>query len=184
MMVIEGDFDGGNTFTDCSVENNVTFNGGTLFQCGMSGVITITGTETVQIIQCYSLRNGADPDHPLVDFNGAHETPFVLRAYSGGFGLENMSSSTADITLEFESGFLHLHDTLTAGQVVIRGICNVENLGTSGTFVLLDQTITGQVLDVPNIVWDEPMAAHTTADTFGSQVKSKLLTAVKFLGLK
>jgi hypothetical protein len=33
-------------------------------------------------------------------------------------------------------------------------------------------------------IWDEPMATHSASGTFGAQIKNKLLTVAKFLGLK
>lgn len=37
---------------------------------------------------------------------------------------------------------------------------------------------------IADAVWEEDLATHTTADTFGEQVGSKLLTFVKWFGLK
>ncbi len=46
----------------------------------------------------------------------------------------------------------------------------LESLGTSA--------------ETADAVWDEPVAGHDTAATFGEQVLNKLLTVAKFLGLK
>jgi hypothetical protein len=61
----------------------------------------------------------------------------------------------------------------------------VTVISTNSAGLIVEPTSTpptvGQIADA---VWDEPMAGHTTADTFGDQVRSKLLTFVKWIGLK
>lgn len=51
---------------------------------------------------------------------------------------------------------------------------------TVGTFGGEASTLT----EIVDGVWDEPMAAHNTPATFGEQVRAKLLTLGKFIGLK
>jgi len=51
---------------------------------------------------------------------------------------------------------------------------------TPATFGGEDSTLT----EIVDGVWDEPMAAHTTPATFGDQVRAKLLTLGKWIGLR
>lgn len=51
---------------------------------------------------------------------------------------------------------------------------------TVATFGGEDSTLT----EIVDGVWDEPMSGHTTSATFGDQVRAKLLTLGKWIGLR
>jgi hypothetical protein len=61
-------------------------------------------------------------------------------------------------------------------------------LPTAFTQVLLERDTSAVIVDGagsdPGAVWDELLADHTVAGSFGEWVGSKLLSVVKFLGLK
>jgi hypothetical protein len=72
---------------------------------------------------------------------------------------------------------------------VENGILNPTGLVTvistnSGGLIVEPTSTPPTPVEIADAVWDEPMAAHTTADTFGVQVKNNLLTFVKWIGLK
>lgn len=55
---------------------------------------------------------------------------------------------------------------------------------SAGLIINEGQSLTpGDLDDIADAVWDEPLAGHTTASTFGEWVQNKLLTVSKFLGL-
>lgn len=69
------------------------------------------------------------------------------------------------------------------GILIPTGLVTVISTNSGGLIVEPEST-PPTVVEIADAVWDESMAAHTTDDTFGNQVRSKLLTAAKFLGLK
>ncbi len=115
---VTGLIKGGNmTFTDCALIN-VTDLGGLALRCGLSGTIALdTGQSTLH--QCYSLEPGAAT--PVLDMVGAGRTA-AIRAYSGGLSIQNMSSAGNKLTVDLLSGHVILENTITAGEVLIRGV--------------------------------------------------------------
>lgn len=117
-----------------------------------------------------------------------------------------------DATTEL-SGFFFLRNDLgwrikmpeATGRVIIEGdlfprdsTIDLFEASTGSFNVFLTQVVSskslvsasqasltpGDLTDIADAVWDEPMAGHTTAGTFGNQVRKKLLTVAKFIGLK
>jgi hypothetical protein len=150
-LTVQGTLDGGNTLRGCAVLDINYFNG-FVFQCGMSGTITLGGTEEAIFIQCFSLFAGGGPGaFAVLDLGGAHVTPVVVRDWQGVLALSNMlSTSGAGISIDMSSGRLVVESDVTAGVVTLRGLCGRENNGGTvangnGTFVLNDETESAKI---------------------------------------
>jgi hypothetical protein len=112
-----------------------------------------------------------------------------------------VAGTTFARTIEVINGFsITLEDTGGAYSVRMinsnNNMFDVENnilnptslntvISTNSGGLIVEPTSTPPTAEViADAVWDEPMAGHTTADTFGDHVRSKLLTFVKWIGLK
>jgi hypothetical protein len=146
-LTIQGDLDGANTLRECSILNLNYFNG-FIWQCGFGGTVTLFGTATAVILQCFSFVAGAGPgQYPTIDLGGNHETPLVIRDWNGGLGIANASSQSASCSIDMSSGRVIFEDTITAGTYTVRGIVSsdgvVDNSGPGTT--VQDMTITADI---------------------------------------
>lgn len=161
-MTITGTLDGGNTLRECAIQSLNLFNG-FIFQCGISGTITLNGTNPAVILQSFSLVAGGGPSqYPVIDLGGTVVTPVVIRDWTGGLGFENCSTQSASFSVDFASGRAIFDSTITAGTFTVRGIADVEdNSGVGAT--VSDLTIQGTVAnDVLAGVVDSTGASDVT----------------------
>lgn len=128
----------------------------------------------------------------LITGDGANLKTLTIRGTGGGTDNGITISGANDSTIEnvriedatgygidIESGSLNTHilddvtfDNSTLGDIQDNGTDTYRKPQTAIT--------TGDIADA---VWDEPLANHTTADTFGERVGSKLLSLAVWLGL-
>ncbi len=118
-------------------------------KCMFQGTVTLGGTvdaahgTTFQMLDCTSAVPGSAT--PTIDFNG---TGYGLscRNYNGGLTLTNKTGPEA-VSIDLNSGHVHIHDDVTAGEIVVRGIGKVSDHST-GTTVVIDETIKGAELNI------------------------------------
>lgn len=160
------------------VDNSI--DGGFYFECSFSGTTTLTGTEQVNIITCYSgVAGGGPSDTPKFVINNAI---VVGRDYYGGVEFQS-KTSTAGFSWDMSSGQVVVNDNNTTGDMTLRGNGKWTNKDTyAGTATVINE------LDNPDTVaaavWNALVVTYTAAGSFGQQVGRKLLTVSKFLGLK
>jgi len=145
-LTVEGTLDGNNIFKNCTL-NNINYVNGILQECSLTGTISIDGNAQANVINCWSGTAGIEDSQLVTIDMGGGGNSLALRNYSGGLKLTNYNGSGA-ITLDFASGRVVIDATCTAGEIGIRGVCDVTDNSAAGCTVL-DQTLnTG--LDVIN----------------------------------
>lgn len=142
-MTVTGTLDGGNTFRQCNILD-ITYVNGFIFQCALNGVITLGGGAQASILDCWSnVASSADPEnHPHVDMGGFGNS-LALRNYSGVLGIRNYSGG-GGLSLDMASGEVLLENTITAGEITVRGVADVQDQ-TTGTAAVLDLTVNNAV---------------------------------------
>jgi hypothetical protein len=148
-MTIEGTMDGDNTFRNCHLLD-INYTNGFIVECALDGLVTLGGGAQCSILDSWSnVAGGGDAAYPTIDMGGSSNS-LALRNYSGGIALKN-SSGGGDVSMDMASGRVVVYPTVTAGEVVVRGISEVMDMSTGTATVIdstvnetLDQVITGQ----------------------------------------
>jgi len=109
-------------------------------------------------INCHSDFVGS---YPHIDMNGSGNS-LLVRDYSGELGLQNYAGG-GDVTLDFDSGFFHVDSTVTAGTVIVRGICAVHDDST-GTATVYDRTISYDAETARKLLENRQELVDTGAD--------------------
>lgn len=143
-MTVQGDLDGANTLRECALLNINYFNG-FIFQCGLGGTITLSGTATAVILQSFSLIAGSST--PFIDLGGVQTTPLVIRDWQGGIELINRTGGSAATSVDLSSGTLKFSATITTGDFIVRGLGDVVDNST-GTTTVDDRTINARLTDL------------------------------------
>jgi hypothetical protein len=137
-LSIVGTLDGDNTFTNCLL-HTINYVNGFLINCAIEDVITLGGNAQCSILDCWSNVAGSGPgQYAIIDMGGSGNS-LALRNFSGGVEIRNYSGG-GEVTLDMASGEVEIETTVTAGEVVVRGIANVIDLST-GTAVVIDSTV-------------------------------------------
>ena len=160
-MSILGTLDGQNTLRECVV-GNINFFNGEIYECALEGTVILGGGIQAGIFDCWSNIPGGGPtDYPLVDMGGSGQG-LVLRGYSGGLGIENVTDSTADkSSIDMNSGRIIFESDVFGGDFVIRGVADVEdNSGVNAT--INDQTINADIHDVGKILRNKTVTDPAT----------------------
>lgn len=152
----------------CTIIDLAVFKG-VAKQCLLKGTIVLSGgiDETVHFLNCWSAMPGSGT--PIIDMGG--DGPSLnARQIAGGFVLKNKTGNSG-ITIDFVSGQLKIESTVTAGNIVVRGIGKItknEGLATIENYALVNpETISDQVWDE---ITGEHMISGSTAD-FLSKIK-------------
>lgn len=118
------------------------------------GDVALAGVDDVHLVGCYSGVPGHD--HPDIDMGGSGRG-LGVRGYHGGLGIHNLTGAE-NISLDFDSGQIHIHSDVTAGLIVCRGIAKLTD--DSGGTAVIDSTnlINSLVYDLlgvtgENIKW-------------------------------
>ncbi len=145
---IMGTLDGNNIFSHCTVKSVMMFEG-IIHECGIIGPIEIGAGTVAQLIGCWSeIAGGGVGAYPMIDMGGAAGTDLLVRDYSGGLGLGNLSNANTTASLDMSSGRVVLDADLTAGSITIRGIAEVTDNSAGAT--VSDSTL--QTITVPDIL--------------------------------
>jgi len=148
---VSGTLDGNCVLKDCYVDT-LNYVSGFIESCVLApGVITLGGATTAHFLDCYSGVPGTGT--PTINMGG-NGPSLAMRNYNGGVKLTNKSGNAA-VSIDLNSGQVILENTVTAGEIVIRGIGKLTDQ-SNGATVLAKDLIQG----------------------------SKLLTVARFLGLK
>ena len=113
----------------CYVQN--VSMGGFMFNCAVGGDVTMLGP--LSMLDCWSGIPGAN--HPDIDISNAGD--LGVRGYNGGIGIGGATLSTIDMSFD-GIGSVHLHNTLTAGTFVVRGVGILNDDTTDSALVLID----------------------------------------------
>jgi hypothetical protein len=145
---VVGTLDGENKLQNCRI-TNLNYLNGVVEQCLLGpGTITLGGSATAHFLDCWSGVPGTST--PVIDMGGAGQS-LALRNYNGGISLRNKSGSDA-ISIDLNSGQVILESTLTAGDIVVRGIGKLTDL-SQGANVLSEDFISPE--NIATHVWSD-----------------------------
>ncbi len=130
-MAVQGVLDNGNILRECNVLD-ISHNNGFIHQCSLSGVITLGGNTQSTIMSCYSGFAGSALT-ATIDMGGSGN-PLVLRDFSGGVKITNRNG-TDGVSIDMSSGQAIIDETVTAGEITVRGVCYLTNNGTGTSTV-------------------------------------------------
>ena len=165
---VTGTLDGDCVLKDCEVED-LTYIWGYIETCVLGGTVTLGGNQPAHFLDCYSGIPGTAT--PTLDCGG-DGPPLAARNYNGGIKLVNKSGAAA-VSIDLNSGQVILDNTVTAGEIVVRGLGKL--IDTSGnhihTGVWNGATIVNETVNLDEI------AERVVTD-------SRVLTVPLYLGLK
>lgn len=135
-LTIQGTLDNDNTVKRCKVLN-LTHVNGKVFECTISGKITLDGGSRLDLQNCFSgVAGGAVTQTAEVDMGGSGQS-LTVRNYSGGLKLSNRTGTDA-VSMDMLSGQVVIDSTVTAGEITVRGIARLTNNGTGTSTVNTD----------------------------------------------
>ena len=137
-------------------------------QSALNGTITLAPGSQASIFDCYSNVPGGGPGE-YADIHMGGNGSLALRNYSGGLRVGDFAGGAA-VSLDFLSGRCIVEDTVTAGDIYIRGTCDVTDDST-GSATIHDQTLNQKIDDTPQNVWDKDEDEVTTPNSMGRKVK-------------
>lgn len=166
--------------TKCTLANNVEGLHGNFFECGFEGNLNVASsaalTRTTVFTDCFSILGGAG-QRPALDLGGgAAGCDVSNRGYKGGLDVDGSVHANDSSTMGFVHGNCELLAGNTLGDMAVRGSCKFTD-NSAGATVDTDGLIRAQI-------WQALIADFQTAGSFGEYVSKKLLSVVKFLGLK
>jgi len=147
---VTGVLDGSTNLENCLLQT-LSGVGGEISNCGLDDA-TITLSGETHFINCYS--NVAGSTTPIIDAGGAGRD-FSMRNYNGGIQINNKTGSDK-VSIDLNSGKIVLDSTVTAGEIVIRGVglltdnstaaVNSEGLVSVGAIweTVIDNNITAE----------------------------------------
>lgn len=175
---VMGTLDGNCKVKGC-ILYNLSYIYGIVEQCLLeAGDIVLGGSNMAQFIDCWS--GSADQSSiPYIDM-GSSGQDLILRNYNGAIGIKNLSGANK-VSIDLNSGMVILDNTITEGEIVIRGVGQVINNTTGTASVDTNYLINPSV--ITTMVWDAPTNEHTTVGTIGGDYYNMLQTFPRLLGL-
>lgn len=134
--------------TNCAIGLASDFSG-FMQKCSFTSTLTMGGSGTVDIIDCYSSIAGYGS--PIIDMNMANIS-LSIRNYTGGLKLINKSGS-GNASVDFIAGRLFVDNTVSGGTIVVRGVGEIVDTGTTST-------LETNALINPALVDDELTTSH------------------------
>lgn len=125
-LTIQGVLDNANVLRECNILD-ITNNNGFIFQCALSGTITLGGAAQAMIMNCFSGIAGADLT-PTLDMGGSGQS-LAIRGYSGGIKIANRTG-TDGVSIDVLSGQIIIDSTVTAGELTVRGHAKLTDNST------------------------------------------------------
>jgi hypothetical protein len=149
-LTVQGTLDNVNTIRGSNILNLVDVNG-FIFQCAISGTISLGGGAQTSIFDCYSgVAGGGAGQTSNIDLNGASNN-LVLRNFSGGITLSNTGIGvSSDISIDMNSGRVLLDSSLDSGDITIRGVAKVVDNSNGAT--INDETLDPIELRKPSFI--------------------------------
>ncbi len=158
---VTGVLDGGNVLRNCLV-HDLTYVNGYIEQCILgSGDIVLGGGQEAHFLDCWSGVVGSST--PTIDLGGSGQG-LGIRNYNGGIKLKN-KTGPEKVSVDLNSGHVILDSTITAGEIVIRGIGEVTN--NAGGTATVDTTYLVSPPSLADAILDDDLADHVTVGTVG-----------------
>jgi hypothetical protein len=130
----------GNSVIENAVAQDLNFVDGVVRNSGIIGDIILSGTSTLQLLDCYE----GSQVRPCLDFGGSG-TGLIVTNWNGAICLKNKSGSEAAF-LDLASGDIEIENSVTNGTITLRGVGKWDNKFTySGGATIVDETIFTRV---------------------------------------
>jgi hypothetical protein len=170
---ITGTLDGGNVLKNCLI-STLNYVNGYIEQCILnSATITLGGSATAHFLDCWSGVVGAAT--PTIDMGGSGQG-LGLRNYNGGIKLENKSGADK-VSIDLNSGQVVLDSTVTAGDIVVRGIGRITD-NSVGATVDTTHLVSGEKIDelhkLQGLDAAAPMTVTPTSRSAGSGISQTI----------
>ena len=123
---VTGVLDGYSVIRDCVIQD-LEFFDGFIYDSILSGTINLSGDQPSFIINCNSGIAGSLT--PTIDMGGSGSS-LVLRKYDGGIKLINKNGPDK-VSIDLARGQVILDSTVTAGEILIRGIGKLTDNSTA-----------------------------------------------------
>jgi len=142
---LQGTLNGFVQIHNCSI---LTLSGlrGEIFDTAILGNITLAGnnTEIVHFYKCWSVLVGVG----FVEINMAGDGPALgLRSHIGSVKIKNKTGS-AKIVIDFVSGRVDLDSTITAGNILVRGVGYIASNLATGITLNTDGLVEGTDIEM------------------------------------
>ena len=125
---VSGTLDGNARLDHCQI-NALAYVEGVAQHCILQGPITLGGGATAHFLDCWSGVPGMST--PVIDMGGSGQS-LALRAYSGGIELQN-KTGPENVSVDLIAGQVILAATVTAGDLVIRGVGKLTDNSAGAT---------------------------------------------------
>ena len=158
---VQGTLDNSNILRECNILDLDDING-FIFQCALSGTISLGGTVQSNILQCFSgVAGGGTSQTPTIDYGGSGRD-LVIRDYSGGIKITNKTGALDACSIDMSSGQVVIDSTVTAGEITVRGLCKVTDNSTGTATINTDTVVSNSVAAQ---VWNYEKSEPTTDET-------------------
>lgn len=167
-LTVTGTIDANVDMHGCTLAAPMSLGSGQATSCVLgAGTYTLTGTGTMQFLDCWSGVPGAGT--PILDFAGNNKA-LGVRGYNGGIRLQNKTGA-ASVSIDLNSGQAIIDDTVTAGTVLIRGVGRWANESTyAGGADVQNQTVPQELVDIWRLRGldpDNPLTISPTGKSAG-----------------
>ena len=130
----------GNSVIENAVAQDLNFVDGVVRNSGIIGDIILSGTSTLQLLDCYE----GSQVRPCLDFGGSG-TGLIVTNWNGAICLKNKSGSE-EAFLDLASGDIEIDNSVMNGTITLRGVGKWDNKFTySGGATIVDETIFTRV---------------------------------------
>lgn len=165
---VTGILDGNAKLFDCRIQT-LNFVSGFIERCILEGTITLGGSEDAHFLDCWSGIPG--PSTPTIDMGGSGQN-LALRNYNGGIALANLTGGSPDqeVSIDLNSGQVILENTVTQGNILIRGIGKLTDNSTANVDAndLVRASNINDLWALQGLDVDNPMTVTPTARTTGT----------------
>jgi hypothetical protein len=136
---VTGTLDGNSVIED-GVAQDLNFIDGVVRGSGIIGEITLSGSNTLQLLDCYE----GSQVRPYINFGGSG-TGLIVTNFNGAIGLKNKSGADSAF-LDMASGDIEIDNDVTSGTITLRGVAKWNNkFEYSGGATIVDETIFTRV---------------------------------------
>lgn len=157
---LNGVLDGDNSIFQCALETVSGFDG-IIRTSLLKGTLTLSGTNDAFILDCRSGIVGSTK--PIIDFNSSG-SGLVIRNYNGGIDFRNKSGSE-NISCDFNSVNIDIQDTVTGGNIDLRGVGVWSN----------EDTYAGGITVVNELISNEGIISELNSTTYDGKSYSLIV---------
>ena len=152
-LFILGVFDGNSSVDDC-ITGDIQYFSGTISNSSLTGRITSSGTEPINIHNC---RVGDYNNLPVIDLIGGNQD-LIITEWTGDLTIESSTNADSKIGIGMLGGTITIHPSCTEGTFVVSGDGQVINNG--GANVVLDVTGLNNPKAIADATWEHDTGKH------------------------